>query len=60
MKLTINTPEAGDWTVVQDETGFELYSGHDKFNQLAQTIAERFYDDIEYVEYTDDEFQERF
>lgn len=62
MKLVIHTPEGGDWTVVQDEDGNEIYSGHDSFNQLAQVIAARFYDDsdIEHIVYSDEEFEENF
>lgn len=62
MKLIIHTPEMGDWTVVQDEDGYEIYSGHDSFNQLAQAIAERFYGEheIEHIVYTDEAFEEKF
>lgn len=62
MKLIIHTPEGGDWTVVQDEDGNEIYPGHCSFNQLAQAIAERFYDDseIEHIVYSDEAFEEKF
>lgn len=60
MKLTVNTPDSGDWTVIQDEDSNVVYSGPDGFNQLAQSIAERFYDEIEYIEYSYDEFVEKF
>lgn len=62
MKLVIHTPEGGDWTVVQDEDGNEVYSGHDSFNQLAQAVLEWANDqvDIEHIVYSDSEFEEKF
>lgn len=62
MKLIVHNPEGGDWTVVQDEDGNEVYSGHDSFNQLAQAVLEWANDqvDIEYIVYSDSEFDGKF
>jgi hypothetical protein len=62
MKLIVHTPELGDWTVVEDERGNIIYSGHDSFNELGRAIVARFYDDsdIKYLIYSDEEFEGLF
>lgn len=61
-KLIINTPESGDWTVVEDDQGQVIYSGHDTFNQLAQEVLEWANDQVEvdHIEWEDEEFQSKF
>lgn len=62
MKLTINTPETGDWTVVQDEDGNIVYEGHDRWSSLVVSILEWANDtvDTEFIEWPDDVFEETF
>lgn len=61
-KLIVNTPESGDWTVVQDEQGRVIYSGHDTFSQLVQEVLGWANDQVEvdYIEWEDEEFESKF
>lgn len=62
MRLIIHTPESGDWTVIQDENGHEIYSGHDRFNQLAYAVLMWANDqvEIEHIVWTDEAFEQQF
>ena len=61
-KLIVSTPESGDWTVVQDDQGRVIYSGHDAFSQLVQVVLGWANDQVEvdYIEWEDEEFQSKF
>lgn len=61
-KLIVNTRESDYWTIVQDDQGRVIYSGHDTFNQLVQQVLEWANDQVEvdYIEWEDEEFQSKF
>lgn len=62
MKLTINTPESGDWTVVQDENGKVIYSGGRSWDDLTSAILDYANPlcDLNFVEWPQDVFEETF
>lgn len=62
MKLIVHTPESGDWTVVQDEDGNEVYSGHRSWDDLTAAVLGYVNPlcGIEFIEYSDEEFEEKF
>jgi hypothetical protein len=62
MKLTINTPEAGDWTVIQDENGKIVYEGHRAWDDLTSAVLEYANPlcDLKFIECPDDVFEETF
>lgn len=61
-KLIVNTRESDYWTIVQDDQGRVIYSGHDTFNQLVQQVLAWANDQVEvdYIEWEDEEFQSKF
>jgi len=62
MKLIVHTPEGGDWTVIQDENGKEIYSGHRSWDDLTAAVLDYINPlcDIEFIKYSDEEFEEKF
>jgi hypothetical protein len=62
LKLIIHTPEGGDWTVVQDENGKTIYEGHRSWDDLTSAVLGYANPlcDLQFVEYSDEEFEEMF
>lgn len=62
-RIIVSTPESGDWTVVEvleDDVCTRLYEGHDRFSHLTLELVEFFGGRVEYYEYPDEEFEEKF
>lgn len=62
MKLIVNTPESGDWTIVKDENGNIIYSGGRSWDDLTSAILQHANPlcDLDFIEWSDDVFQETF
>lgn len=58
-KLVLHCPAAGDWTVAYLNDKL-VYEGHSGLNDLAWEVLCSLGVEIKTVEYTDEEFQEKF
>jgi len=57
--LVLHRPEAGDWTVAYLNDKY-IYEGHSGLSDLAWEVLCSLGVEIKTVEYTDEEFQEKF
>lgn len=57
--LVLHRPEAGDWTIAYLNDKL-IYEGHSGLNDLSCEVLCSLGVEIKTVEYTDEEFQEKF
>ena len=59
-KIVFHSPESGDWTVVT-YNGDKIYEGHDHVTELCAVLINLIpATDYQMLEYSDEEFEEKF